>query len=206
MILSYFLGSNAPKEDSQPSNPIDQQQQQQQSQQQPPSQQNDPPSRQHRQPPPTNLKLLFGGMTFFAISLFITRRALRKRHLAAIPPYYTSSVYHRVEANGAVDAFEAFNLATINVFSFSMMGTGAVMYKLGINDIEDARRIVRRAYIGEGGAGGKTGGEWNAEEDKLAEKEIEAWVVETLGLKGYEEKKKEIQNRRLEGEAASKER
>lgn len=145
-------------------------------------------------------------MTFFAISLFITRRALRKRHLAAIPPYYTSSVYHRVEANGAVDAFEAFNLATINVFSFSMMGTGAVMYKLGINDIEDARRIVRRAYIGEGGAGGKTGGEWNAEEDKLAEKEIEAWVVETLGLKGYEEKKKEIQNRRLEGEAASKER
>ena len=105
-----------------------------------------------------------------------------------------------------MDAFEAFNLATINVFSFSMMGTGTVMYKLGINDIEDARRIVRRAYIGEGGAGGKTGGEWNAEEDKLAEKEIEAWVVETLGLKGYEEKKKEIQNRRLEGEAASKDR
>lgn len=149
-------------------------------------------------------------MTFFAISLFITRRALRKRHLAAIPPYYTSSVYHRVDVNGAVDAFEAFNLATINVFSFSMMGTGAVMYKLGINDIEDARRIVRRAYIGEGGAGlgsaSKTGGEWNAEEDKLAEKEIEAWVVETLGLKGYEEKKKEIVNKRLEEEAASKER
>lgn len=86
-----------------------------------------------------------------------------------------------------------------------MMGTGAVMYKLGINDLEDARRIVRRAYIGEGGAGAKTGGEWNAEEDKLAEKEIEAWVVETLGLKGYEEKKKEILNKRLE-EAASKER
>ena len=202
MILSYFLGSQASEEDTRTPNSTDQQQKQ--SQQQPPSQ-NEPPSRQHRQPPPTNLKLFFGGMTFFAISLFITRRALRKRHLAAIPPYYTSSVYHRVDVNGAVDAFEAFNLATINVFSFSMMGTGAVMYKLGINDIEDARRIVRRAYIGEGGAGlgsaSKTGGEWNAEEDKLAEKEIEAWVVETLGLKGYEEKKKEILNKSLEEEA-----
>ena len=197
MILSYFLGSQASEEDTRTPNSTDQQQKQ--SQQQPPSQ-NEPPSRQHRQPPPTNLKLLFGGMTFFAISLFITRRALRKRHLAAIPPYYTSSVYHRVDVNGAVDAFEAFNLATINVFSFSMMGTGAVMYKLGINDLEDARRIVRRAYIGEA-AVGATGGNWNAEEDALAEKEIEAWVVETLGLKGYEEKKKEILNKRLEEEA-----
>ena len=197
MILSYFLGSQASEEDSRTPNSADQQQQQSQQQ---PSSQNEPPSRQHRQPPPTNLKLLFGGMTFFAISLFITRRALRKRHLAAIPPYYTSSVYHRVDVNGAVDAFEAFNLATINVFSFSMMGTGAVMYKLGINDLEDARRIVRRAYIGEA-AGGATGGNWNAEEDALAEKEIEAWVVETLGLKGYEEKKKEILNKRLEEEA-----
>lgn len=139
-------------------------------------------------------------MTFVALSLYITRRALRKRHLTAIPPYYTSSIYHKPEGNVALDAFEAFNLATINVFSFAMLGSGAVLYKLGINDLEDARKIVRRAYIGEV-AGQVPGGDWTAEEDKLAEKEIEAWVIETLGLKGYEEKKKEIVNKRLEEEA-----
>lgn len=73
------------------------------------------------------------------------------------------------------------------------------MWKLGVNDVEDARRIVRRAYgrslqmegVGEGEGKGK-------EEDEVAEKEIEAWVVETLGLKGYEEKKREIQALRAE--------
>lgn len=172
----------------------------------PPPQQDEP---QQQQPPqqqrknaatafPPNLRLLFGGMTFFAVSLLMTRRALRKRHLSSIPPYYTSSTYHKPEVNGAMDAFEALNLATVNVLSFGMLGTGAVLCKLDINSLEDARGIVRRAYA-KGGVAGKEGG--NAE-DELAEQEIEAWVVKTFGLTGYEEKKKEIVDKRLESEKA----
>lgn len=67
------------------------------------------------------------------------------------------------------------------------------MWKLGVNDLEDARRITRRYIkgVGEGpeGIGGAKSGK---EEDEEAEKAIEKWVVETLGLKGYEEKKREI--------------
>lgn len=134
----------------------------------------------------------------------MTRRALRKRHFSIIPPYYTSSIYHKPEVNGAVDAFEALNLATINVLSFGMFGTGAVLYKLDINSLEDARGIVRRAYAKGDGVAGSEGG--NAEEDKLAEQEIEAWVVKTFGLTGYEDKKKEIVEKRLESEQAEEKR
>lgn len=157
-----------------------------------------------RTPPPANLKLLVGGVTFFAMSLFVTRRALRKRFIAGIPPYYTSATYHRPEANGALDAFEALTLATMNVMSFGMVSAGVVLYKFDVNSLEDARGVMRRAYaargggVGPGAAGGD--GTGNAKEDELAEEEIEAWVVKTFGLKGYEEKKKEIVKQRAEGE------
>ncbi|EYE96089.1 uncharacterized protein EURHEDRAFT_432470, partial [Aspergillus ruber CBS 135680] len=129
--------------------------------------------------PQRPLKLLLAGTTFLTLSLYLTRRALRSRRLTSIPPYYTSSTYHHPPVNGALDAFEAFNLATINVVSFAMVGTGGVMWKLGVNDVEDARRITRRFIVEEGTGQG----------DAEAEKAIERWVVETLGLKGYEEKK-----------------
>lgn len=70
------------------------------------------------------------------------------------------------------------------------------MWKLGVNDLEDARRITRRYIggVGEGpeGIGGGREAKSGKEEDEEAEKAIEKWVVETLGLKGYEEKKREI--------------
>ena len=159
-----------------------------------------------RNPPPPNLKLLVGGVTFFAMSLFVTRRALRKRLIASIPPYYTSATYHKPEANGALDAFEALTLATMNVFSFGMASTGAVMYKFDVNSLEDARGVMRRVYAARGGGVGAAGGDrsGNAKEDELAEEEIEAWVVKTFGLKGYEEKKKEIVRQRAEEEEKKK--
>ena len=159
-----------------------------------------------RNPPPPNLKLLVGGVTFFAMSLFVTRRALRKRLIASIPPYYTSATYHKPEANGALDAFEALTLATMNVFSFGMASTGAVMYKFDVNSLEDARGVMRRVYAARGGGVGAAGGDGsgNAKEDELAEEEIEAWVVKTFGLKGYDEKKKEIVRQRAEEEEEKK--
>lgn len=79
------------------------------------------------------------------------------------------------------------------------------MWKLGVNDVEDARRITRRFIVEEGtgqGVDGVWGGKANSgkEEDAEAEKAIERWVVETLGLKGYEEKKREILEERARAE------
>ncbi|OJJ84323.1 uncharacterized protein ASPGLDRAFT_47192 [Aspergillus glaucus CBS 516.65] len=210
-MLSSLWGSkpSSSSPSNEPAKPNDQQ----------PSTTTTPPQNQpeNQQPqkdsqfPQRPLKLLLAGTTFLTLSLYLTRRALRARRLTSIPPYYTSSTYHHPPVNGALDAFEAFNLATINVVSFAMVGTGGVMWKLGVNDVEDARRITRRFIVEEGtgeGVDGVWGGEVNSgkEEDVEAEKAIERWVVETLGLKGYEEKKREILEERARTEGGKSER
>ncbi|KAJ5768112.1 hypothetical protein N7533_000695 [Penicillium manginii] len=133
------------------------------------------PSTQLVQPPRpqdrTNLKLLAGGMAFFAFSVFITRRAHIKKRIAAIPPYYTSSTYFQPNFNGAADSAEALALATINVVSFGMMTTGGIMCMLNVNGIEDMRRIMRGGL--EGAAQGKS--------DEELEKEVTDWVASVFG-------------------------
>lgn len=75
-----------------------------------------------------------------------------------------------------------------------------MLYKLDVNSLEDARALVRRvngerrAVFGSGGHGG------NAMEDKEAEEAVEKWVIETLGLKGYEDEKRKILEKRVEDE------
>ncbi|KAJ5624360.1 hypothetical protein N7510_000669 [Penicillium lagena] len=140
-----------------------------------------------------NVKLLFGGIAFFTLSVLITRRSTLKKRIACIPPFYTSSLYHQPQANGAMEALEALNLATINVLSFGMLASGAVAYAFDINGLEDMRRVVRSG-LEEGGPGaGKT--------DEEMEKEVTQWVVSVLGdrFETQLEKEKE-KTRRLEGE------
>lgn len=157
-------------------------QQQQQQQQSPPAPSPAPPQvsepEQETQTPrpllTPNLKLLFGGIGFFLLSTVVTRRALERRHLAAIPPFYTGSMYHRPPVNGALEAFEALNIATINVVSLAMIGAGATLYALDINSLEDARRLARRGLGGDG-----AGTEKEVEELK----ELEQWVASVLGGK-----------------------
>lgn len=75
--------------------------------------------------------------------------------------------------NGAGEAFEALNLATINVLSFGMMTTGAAMYALDINNLEDARRFMRVAMEGGIDTSGKS--------DEVLEAEVTEWVTSLLG-------------------------
>ncbi|KAL6237020.1 hypothetical protein BDW75DRAFT_238649 [Aspergillus navahoensis] len=133
--------------------------------------------------PSTNKKLFFGGAFFFALSLLTTRRALVRRFNATIPPYYTSSVYHKPEVNGGMEAFEALHLATINVLSFSMMASGGVLWAMGVNSIEDMRAYVKKRMVA--GDGGLT------QTDQEMEKEVEEWVMKYLG--------KRIENGKLKG-------
>ncbi|KAL3493752.1 hypothetical protein BJX62DRAFT_234874 [Aspergillus germanicus] len=128
--------------------------------------------------PRTNTKLALGGALFFAFSVFTTRRAFLRRVKATTPPYWTSTPFHKPKANGGMDAFEALNLATLNVLSFAMMATGSVLWALDINGLEDMRRYVRTRA-----ASGIFGGEGNelSEADKEMEKEVEEFVGRYLG-------------------------
>ncbi|KAI9374058.1 hypothetical protein BJX61DRAFT_344387 [Aspergillus egyptiacus] len=125
--------------------------------------------------PQTNKKLLFGGALFFTLSLLATRRALNRRYKASIPPYYTSSVYHKPNVSGGAEAFEALHLATINVLSFAMMASGGVLYAMDINSLDDMR-----AYVKKGMLSGAAGQELS-KEDKELERDVEEWIGKYLG-------------------------
>ncbi|KAL2867006.1 uncharacterized protein BJX67DRAFT_353691 [Aspergillus lucknowensis] len=128
--------------------------------------------------PQTNTKLALGGALFFALSVLSTRRAFLRRVKASTPPWYTSSIYHQPKVNGGAEAFEALNLATINVLSFAMMTSGAVLWAMDINGVEDMRRYVKTRM-----ASGVTGGEGGelSESDKEMEKQVEDFVGRYLG-------------------------
>ncbi|GAD92374.1 hypothetical protein ANI_1_3216024 [Paecilomyces variotii No. 5] len=127
---------------------------------------------------PTNVRILFGGLSFFLLSTVVTKRALHRRFSAMIPPYYTSSVYHKPNVNGALEALDAFSIATVNVLSLGMVGTGMTMYALDVNNPEDMRRYMRRKFnLGADDVAGVGQGTTDNETDK----EIEGWLQNALG-------------------------
>ena len=75
------------------------------------------------------------------------------------------------EVNGAMEAFDALNIATINVFSVGMMTTGGLLYAFDISTLDDMRRKVRRRIGVEGDR-----------EDPDAEKGIEQWLASVLHI------------------------
>ncbi|KAJ5198191.1 uncharacterized protein N7498_007308 [Penicillium cinerascens] len=134
----------------------------------------------------TGLKLFIGGIAFSTFSVFITRRASIRKRIACIPPFYTSSLFHQPNANGAMEAFEALNLATINVLSFGMLTIGASMYALDVNGIEDMRKIMRGGL--EGAAQGKS--------DEELENDVQEWVASVLGNRFEKQLEKERAKKR----------
>lgn len=202
-MLSYFGWGSSSKPDSTTTTttqqdktitdlPINQQLQSSASAQPPsePQQPSQPPlSQTHKPKENTGLKLLLGGIAFSALSIWITRRASIKKRLGSIPPYYSSSIYHQPQVNGAMEAFEALNLATINVFSFGIMTTGAVMYALDVNGLEDMRRIMRGGL--EGAAAGKS--------DEELEREVTEWVTSVMGNRFEKQLEKERAKKRQDG-------
>ncbi|QKX63812.1 uncharacterized protein TRUGW13939_10983 [Talaromyces rugulosus] len=150
---------------------------------------------EQQQPPrtfPNSQKILISGLFFLSIASVVTRRALARRRLHAIPPFYSSSVYHQPPGNGALDAAEAFNIATINVASVGMTALGGAMCALGIDNIEQARVKVRT------GMGIAEGVPPTAEEEKQFEQDIEDWVGKMLDKKDIGEIKKKVEAARSE--------
>lgn len=78
-----------------------------------------------------------------------------------------------------MEAFEALNIATINVASIAMMVTGGLLWSFDISSLEDARVRLR------GGLGFDGSGRTVTE----AEEEFEEWLATTLARKDNKRKK-----------------
>ena len=109
------------------------------------------------------LGFFFAGAGFFALSTLVTRRALVRRYRSTLPKFYQPSNRPDVQVNGAMEAFEALNIATINVLSLAMMTAGGLLYAFDISSVDDVRRSVR-ARLGWDGAPADRDEEEQAEE------------------------------------------
>jgi hypothetical protein len=145
--------------------------------------------------------LLYGGLAFTFLSLFITRRSLVRKKLQTPPPLAPGQTAPTTtKADGSLEAVEALGLATLNVFSFAMAGIGAAATYFNVADIEDLRQGVRRG-MGYDVYGG--------DEDD-ADREIETWIAETLARKdgglreGVVERLVEMEGRRKAEEEEKK--
>jgi hypothetical protein len=127
---------------------------------------------------PNRNAVIFGaGAAFFVFSLLITRRAFARKRFASSPAFYANAPGHQAEqaknVNGAMEALEALNLATINVLSLSMMATGGTLWYLNINSVADAKRMIR----------GGLGVDGTGRSEKEAEEDFEEWLATTLARK-----------------------
>ncbi|TVY36558.1 Altered inheritance of mitochondria protein [Lachnellula subtilissima] len=143
------------------------------------------------------LGLFFAGAGFFAVTTAITRRSIVRRYKATIPKFYQPNNRPGFEVNGAMEAFEALNIATINVLSVGMTLGGGLLWALDVSSIDDMRRKVRINM-----------GVNASPEDSEAEKEIEEMIATILERKEFKhllgkekEKGDEKEEKETKGEA-----
>ena len=113
--------------------------------------------------------LLYGGATFTLLSLFITRRTMKRKYTSSTTPSPTDA-----KVDGSLEAIQALGYATLNVFSFALFGIGAAMTYFDVGDLEDMREGLRRAAGYEG------------DEHARADRELEGWVAEVLARRDGE--------------------
>jgi hypothetical protein len=122
------------------------------------------------------LGLFLAGAGFVALSTLITRRSLVRRYKSSIPAFYQPNNRPN-SVNGAMEAFEALNIATINVTSFAIMATGGMLYAFDISSLADLRTKVR----------GGLGADGTGRTEKDAEEEFEEWLAGVLARKSEKE-------------------
>ena len=76
-----------------------------------------------------------------------------------------------------MEAVEALNLATINVLSVAMLGSGGLLWYFDINSMEDARRKLR----------GGLGVDGSGRDETQAEEDFEEWMATVLARKETKE-------------------
>ncbi|EAA35011.1 hypothetical protein GE21DRAFT_242 [Neurospora crassa] len=127
------------------------------------------------------LGLFFGGATFFALSVAVSRRAVARHLKASKMEIFAPNMIAGMARPGNINskaprdpmvAVEALNLATLNVISFATMAAGGTCWAFDLLSVEDLRRKARRTLYG--------GTEANLDEE--AEREVAEWVAKTLGI------------------------
>ncbi|KAK8151811.1 hypothetical protein IWX90DRAFT_446324 [Phyllosticta citrichinensis] len=119
------------------------------------------------------LGLFCAGATFMTVTQLVTRRARVRRYIACKPKFYQPNTQTYAQANGAIEAFEALNLATLNVVSVAMMYTGGAMWAMDVSSVEDLRAKVRNR-VGTG-------------DTQQSDEEIEEWIASILARKEMKE-------------------
>jgi hypothetical protein len=97
-----------------------------------------------------------------------------------------------------MEAFEALNIATINVLSVGMMVSGGLLWALDISSLDDMKRKVRTNMGVDG-----------SQNDSEAEEEIEEMIATILARKEFKhllgkEKEKEKEKQETKGEEDQK--
>ncbi|KAK6383280.1 hypothetical protein LTR65_010264 [Meristemomyces frigidus] len=122
--------------------------------------------------------LLYGGLAFTFLSLFITRRSLVRKqaqtHALRLKTFEPSTT-PPPKVDGGLEAAEALGLATLNVFAIAMATAGGLMTFFDVADLEDMRDQVRKG-VGFDVYGGES----------EADRELEAWVADVLSRKDGE--------------------
>ncbi|OCL10188.1 hypothetical protein AOQ84DRAFT_353664 [Glonium stellatum] len=129
------------------------------------------------------LGLFFAGASFFLLSTVITRRSLVRRYKEITPKFYQPNTRPNTSFNAGLEAFEALNLATVNVCSIAMMAGGGMLWAFDISSMDDMRRKIR----------GGLGIDGSGRSEKDAEEEMEEWLATVLA------RKEEKERRRKEG-------
>ena len=134
-------------------------------------------------------KIIFGaGLAFFGLSMLISRRAFVRRRLASNPAFYTNAPGHHAEqakkASPAMEAFEALNIATVNVLSLTMLASGGTLWYFDINTMAEARKFIR----------GGLGVDGTGKSETQAEEEFEEWMATTLARKDAKDSKHKTVN------------
>lgn len=127
------------------------------------------------------LGLFFGGAAFFGFASVITRRSLVRRYKATVPKFFQQSNRPNAEVDGAMEAFEALTIASVNVFSLGIMFTGGVLWAFDISSLEDMRRKLRGG-LGMDGEG----------RESAAQEEMEEWLATVLARKDEKERQKQV--------------
>lgn len=128
------------------------------------------------------LGIFMGGAAFVGLSSLITRRAIVRKYHTTMPKFYTNSHNSSPGVNGAVEALEAFTIATSYVCSSALMLVGGTLWACDISTVEECRQALRRQMGVEVRPGG----------DAETDKEIEEWMVSILAKKEMKEMAKEL--------------
>ncbi|KAF2476398.1 uncharacterized protein BDR25DRAFT_300417 [Lindgomyces ingoldianus] len=89
------------------------------------------------------LSIFFLGATCLAVSTIITRRAIHRRLLRITPKFYEPNTNPHEHFSPAMDAMQALNLATLNVFSVGIMVTGGTLWAFDISSLGEMQAALR---------------------------------------------------------------